>query len=234
MIMAFYYQLINIQIFPDERLKVILDYWNFAKDSGLEEIAYNITNKIIETINPTSENNQFGLEIAFAYISNKNYIEAIKWINLFENSNVKNEKIEYAKFLIDLNETNQLDTIIKYISKNYENLNTINDQKTLESLEVLVNFLDISQISSDSSLYMNISDDRLMPSYFIIRDINSNMVDQNNISLFILSLISINNKKWIELHPEHLKLILEAFKLYENGLLIKPIILEILDEFEIF
>ena len=81
---------------------------------------------------------------------------------------------------------------------------------------------------------MNISDDRLMPSYFIIRDINSNMVDQNNISLFILSLISINNKKWIELHPEHLKLILEAFKLYENGLLIKPIILEILDEFEIF
>ena len=91
--------------------------------------------KIIETINPTSENNQFGLEIAFAYISNKNYIEAIKWINLFENSNVKNEKIEYAKFLIDLNETNQLDTIIKYISKNYENLNTINDQKTLESID---------------------------------------------------------------------------------------------------
>ena len=134
----------------------------------------------------------------------------------------------------DLNETNQLDTIIKYISKNYENLDTINDQKTLESLEVLVSFLDIIQASSDSSLYMNISDDRLMPSYFIIRDINSNMVDQNNISLFILSLISINNKKWIELHPEHLKLILEAFKLYENGLLIKPIILEILDEFEIF
>ena len=60
------------------------------------------------------------------------------------------------------------------------------------------------------------------------------MVDQNNISLFILSLISINNKKWIEVHPEHLKLILEAFKLYENGFLIKAIILEILDEFEIF
>ena len=42
LIMAFYYQLANIQIFPDERLNVILDYWKFAKNSGLEFIAYAI------------------------------------------------------------------------------------------------------------------------------------------------------------------------------------------------
>ena len=234
MIMAFYYQLINIQIFPDERLKVILAYWKFARDAGLQKIAYSLTDKIIETFQPTSENNKFGLEIAFAHISNENYIEAIKWINLFENSDFKSEKIEYAKFLIDLNETNQLDTIINYLSKNYENLNKINSQSKLESLEVLINFLNINEFSKVDFIYKNISDDRLMPSYFIIRDIQNNIIDQNDISLFILSLISINNKKWTELHPEHLRLILEAFKLYENGFLIKPIILEILKELEIF
>ena len=234
MIMAFYFQLINIQIFPDERLIVILDYWKFAKESGLQKIAYNITNKIIETINPTSKNNQYGLEIAFAHISNKNYNEAIKWINLFENSNFKDEKIEYAKFLINIRETNKLDTIINYLSKNYESLNKISDQSTLESLNVLVSFLEINEISGDNSFYLNISDNRFMPSYFLIRDINKNIIDQNDLSLFILSLISINNKKWTDLHPEHLKLTLDAFQLYEDGFLIKAIILEILDELEIF
>ena len=234
MIMAFYYQLINIQIFPDERLKVILDYWEFAKKSGLEKIAYNITNKIIETIKPTTENNQFGLQIAFAHVSNKNFSEAVKWINLFENSNFKNEKVEYVKFLINLNETDQLDTIINYLSNNYESFYKIKEQSTRESLEVLINFLNINEVSSKNFIYPNISDDRAMPSYFIIKDINENMLDQNNLSLFILSLISINNKKWKELHPEHLILLLEAYKLYENGFLIKPIILEILDDLEIF
>ena len=234
MIMAFYYQLINIQIFPDERLKVILDYWRFAKNSSLEKIAHNITNKIIETINPTSENNQFGLEIAFAHISNKNFSEAIKWINLFENSDIKNEKITYAKFLIDLNKSNELDTVINYLSKNYENFNKINNQSTLETLEVLVSFLGINEVSRDNPFYLNTSDERLMPSFFMIRDIKNNMVEQNNLSLFILSLISINNKKWTELHPEHLKIILDAYQSYENGFLVKSIILEILDELKIF
>lgn len=234
MIMAFYYQLINIQIFPDERLNVILDYWKFAKESGLEKIAYNITDKFINTIGSTSGNNQYGLEIAFAHISNNNYNEAIKWINLFENSNIKNDKIEYAKFLIDLNKTDKLDTIINYLSKNYESLNKTNEQSTLEILEVLISFLDINNVSINNSNYLNISDDRLMPSYFIIKDINNSMLNQNDLSLFILSLISINNKKWTELHPVHLRLILDAYQLYENGFLIKPIILEILDELDIF
>ena len=234
MIMAFYYQLINIQIFPDQRLKVVLDYWKFAKDSGLEKIAYNITTNIIKTIKPTSANNQFSLEIAFAHISNNNFSEAIKWIKIFENSNLTNEKIEYAKFLINLSETDQLDTIINYISNNYENLNKIEDQSTLESLSVLVNFLNINEISKDNFSYLNTFDNRPMPSYFVIRDINNYLLEKNNLSLFILSLISINNKKWIELHPEHLKLVLNVFNSYENGFLIKPIILEILSELEIF
>ena len=125
MIMAFYYQLANIQIFPDQRLNVILDYWNFAADSGLEKIAYAITKNIIDVYSPTSENTRFASEIAFAHISNQNYIEASKWINLIENSDDSVEVKQYAKFLIALNETNELDTIKDYLKNLFVNISFI-------------------------------------------------------------------------------------------------------------
>ena len=234
LIMAFYYQLANIQIFPDERLRVILDYWEFAKNIGLQKIAYAISKNIIDSFDPTSENTKFGMEIALAQISNKNYDEAFRWLSIYENSDVEDVKIEYAKFLIDLNETNELDTIINYLSKNYINIGKSRDQKTLETVEVLMSFLNIEQTSDLKLTYNILEDQRLMPSYSITRDINKNILANNELTFFILSLISINNKSWSQLHPEHLKLILNAFSLYDQGSLIKPIILEILNELEIF
>ena len=73
-----------------------------------------------------------------------------------------------------------------------------------------------------------------MPSYFLIKNIKENIKNQNDLLLFMLSLISLNNKNWSELHPEHLNLILKSFTQYDQGSLIKPIILEILNESEIF
>lgn len=234
LIMAFYYQLANIQIFPDQRLSVILDYWQFARKIGLEKIAYANTKNIINSFSPTSENTKFGMEIALAHISNKNYSEAIRWINFYENSDFSDGKIEYAKFLITLNQTNELDTIINYLSTNYNNITNLDDQKTIETFEVLIRFLNIEQISQFDFSYSTLLDDRLMPTYFILRDINKNIIENNDLSIFILSLISINNKNWSELHPEHLNLILKAYSFYDQGNLIKPIILEILNELEIF
>ena len=234
LIMAFYYQLANIQSFPDERLRVILDYWEFAKNIGLQKIAYVISKNIIDSFDPTSENTKFGMEIALAQISNKNYDEALRWLSIYENSDVEDVKIEYAKFLIDLNETNELDSIINYLSKNYINIGKSRDQKTLETIEVLMSFLNIEQASDLKLTYNILEDQRLMPSYSITRDINKNILANNELTFFILSLISINNKSWSQLHPEHLKLILNAFSLYDQGSLIKPIILEILNELEIF
>ena len=234
LIMAFYYQLANIQSFPDERLRVILDYWEFAKNIGLQKIAYVISKNIIDSFDPTSENTKFGMEIALAQISNKNYDEALRWLSIYENSDVEDVKIEYAKFLIDLNETNELDSIINYLSKNYINIGKSRDQKTLETIEVLMSFLNIEQASDLKLTYNILEDQRLMPSYSITRDINKNILANNELTFFILSLISINNKSWSQLHPEHLKLILNAFSLYGQGSLIKRIILEILNELEIF
>ena len=234
LIMAYYFQLANIQIFPDERLDVILKYFNFAKKSGLENIAYAITEKIIETFTPTAENSQIGIEIAFANIANKNFDDALKWLNLYEISNSKDKKIDYAKFLIDLNQNDNLNTVINYLSDSNLNFDQINNQSSQESFQVLIEFLRIENISNNNIQYINILDDRIMPSFFLMNDIKKHIDEANDLSVFFLSLISMQSKNWIELHPEHLNLTLEAMNLYENGTLKKQIITEILKELQIF
>ena len=233
LIMSFYYQLANIQIFPEDRLKVILDYWKFAKNIGLEKIAYAITKNIIETFTPTSENTKYGIEIALAHISNKNYLEASKWVNIIENSDAVKDQVDYLRFLITLHESDELETIINYLANNNYKIDSKNNQKTLETMEILISFLNIKRASDPLFSYYNIIDNRLMPSYFLIQDIKKNMQIQKDLTLFFLSLLSMNNKNWDELHPEHLSLILNAFNSYDQGSLIKPIILEILNDLEI-
>jgi hypothetical protein len=234
LIMAYYYQLANIQIFPDERLEVILKYFDFAKKTGLENIAYAITEKIIETFTPSAANSQIAIEIAFANIVNKNFDDALKWLNLYEISNSKDNKTDYAKFLIDLNQNDNLNTLINYLSDSNLNLDQINNQSSQESFQVLIDFLKIKKDSNNNFQYRNISDARGMPSYFLINDIKKHINEGNDLSVFILSLISMQNKNWIELHPEHLNLILDAMSLYDDGNLKKQIITEILKELNIF
>ncbi|MDC0498649.1 hypothetical protein OAO21_05730 [Alphaproteobacteria bacterium] len=234
LIMAYYYQLANIQIFPDERLDIVLKYFDFAKKSGLENIAYAITEKIIESFTPTVENSKIGIEIAFANIANKNFDDALKWLNLYEISNSKDKKIDYAKFLIDLNQNDNLNTIINYLSDSNLNFDQINSQSSQETFQVLVDFLKIENISNNNIQYINILDNRVMPSFFLMNDIKKHINDGNDLSVFILSLISMQSKNWTELHPEHLNLTLEAINLYDNGTLKKQIITEILKELQIF
>ena len=234
LIMAYYYQLANIQIFPDERLDVILRYFDFAKKSGLENIAYAITEQIIETFTPSAENSKIGIEIAFANIANKNFDDALKWLNLYEINNAKDKKIEYAKFLIDLNQNDNLNTVINYLSDSNLNFDQINNQSLQESFQVLIYFLNLENISNKNLQYTKMADDRIMPTYFLMNDIKRHISEGNDLSVFILSLISMQNKNWTELHPEHLHLILDAMNLYDNGSLKKQIIIEILNELKIF
>ena len=47
MLMAFHFQLINIQIFPSERIEALMNFWNFSKLNNLEEISYSLSYKIV-------------------------------------------------------------------------------------------------------------------------------------------------------------------------------------------
>ena len=114
LIMAFYYQLANRQIFPEDRLKVIIEYWEFAKKIGLEKIAYSLTENIIQTFTPSSDTSTYSMQIAMAHISNSNFTEASKWLNFIDDKEISKSQLEYVKFLIELNENNELNTIISF------------------------------------------------------------------------------------------------------------------------
>ncbi len=233
LIMAFYYQLANMQIFPADRLKVILEYWQFSKNIGLETIAYSVTKNILESFTPSSENTKYSIQIALAHISNQNYEEASKWLNILDNSEVNKSQIQYAKFLINLYESDDLNTIKEFLNNINNDFDSNTGSKSIETIDILSKFLNIDTSIISNYEYAIVSDDRAMPSYFLIRDIKKNMTSQKNLTLLFLSIISMNNQNWNELHPEHLNLILEAYSIYDEGSLIKPIILEILNDLNI-
>jgi len=233
LIMAFYYQLANMQIFSADRLKVILEYWKFSQNIGLEKIAYSITKNILESFTPSSENSKHSMQIALAHISNQNYEDALKWLNIFDNSEINKSQMQYIKFLINLYESDDLNTIKEFLDSINNNYDSNTSNKSLETIDILSKFLDIETSLNSNYEYTIISDDRTMPSYFLIKDIKKHMTSQKNLTLFLLSIISMNNQNWNELHPEHLNIILEAYSIYDEGSLIKPIILEILNDLNI-
>ena len=233
LIMAFYYQLANRQIFPEDRLKVIIEYWEFAKNIGLEKIAYSLTENIIQTFTPSSDTSTYSMQIAMAHISNNNFTEASKWLNFIDNKEISKSQLEYVKFLIELNENNELNTIISFLESLNNSINNEVDITILETIDVLNRFLDIDKKYVTNFNYENILDQRVMPSYFLITNLNQHIEQLNNMHLFMLAAISMENKNWHELHPEHLLLILKAYSAYDQGSLIKPIILEILSDLNV-
>ena len=48
--MAFLFQLVNIQIFPNDRLNTLIQFWDFAKKNNLEEIAYKLSINMLSSI----------------------------------------------------------------------------------------------------------------------------------------------------------------------------------------
>jgi len=233
LIMAFYYQLANIQIFPTDRLKVILDYWNFSEENGLEEIAYALTSNIIFSLNPDLENAKYGLRIAKAHIYNKNFEEARKWIIFYENSDNKKGDLIKIKFLFDLYQSNDLNTIINFLNTNIEEFDKNGSENIKEILYVLLETLDIKTEYEVSNEYSKIFDERLMPSVFLTSLINHNIYKRDNINLLLLVLVSLEDRDWNDIHPQHLKLIIESFKIYNNSSLLKGLIIEILRNAEI-
>ena len=76
-------------------------------------------------------------------------------------------------------------------------------------------------------------DERSMPSNYIM-NIISNSSDNNRIGELILSaLVSLDGKSWNDVHPQHLKILLESFKKAKLDNLFKDIIIEIFEESKI-
>ena len=138
--MAYYFQYINIQIFPKDRLDALINFWNFAIENNLEEIAYSLSYKIVQSIDISSDNLQFSPHIATCYIINKDFDKAAEWIEFFEITNEIKDEIYFTKVLLDLYSSSDINSIIKNISSNFEIFSNENSTKNNELIYVLQNF----------------------------------------------------------------------------------------------
>ena len=71
-----------------------------------------------------------------------------------------------------------------------------------------------------------------MPSIFLLNEINNSIINNDDEKFLFYSLISLNNKGWRDIHPEHLKLILNGYLKYKEGILFRNIILEVFKHYK--
>ncbi len=230
--MAFLFKLVNIQIFPKDRLDVLIQFWKFAKKYNLEEIAYKLSNNMLSSIEATSENIIYGPQIASAYIFNNNYEMALTWIELYESAKQIDSQSIYARVLLDLYSSKDLNTFINSINFTLNNYNDEQQNQNAELLFVLKEVMDLD-INSNTKINLNkIFDERSMPSIFLFNEINNSIISVNEDEFLIYSVISLNGKNWNNIHPEHLKLILNGYLKYKDGALFRNLILEILKNYK--
>ena len=88
-------------------------------------------------------------------------------------------------------------------------------------------------IDSDTRINLNkIFDDRLMPSIFLLNEINNSIISKDDEKFLFYSLLSLNNKDWNNIHPEHLKLLLKGYLQYKDGTLFRKLILEVFKNYK--
>ena len=230
--MAFLYQLVNIQIFPNDRLNILIQFWDFAKKNNLEEIAYKLSMNMLSSIEANSDNIMYGPQIASAYIFNNDYENAVSWIELYENIKEVDTKSIYIRILLDLYSSKDLNSFINSINLTLNNYEYDQDNQNTELLYVLKAVMNLG-INTNTNMSLNqIFDDRLMPSIFLLNEINKSIIDNDDEKFLFYSLISINNKDWNQIHPEHLKRLLNGYIKYNDGKLFRNIILEVFKNYK--
>tara|TARA_B100000575_G_scaffold170540_1_gene136437 strand:+ start:349 stop:2109 length:1761 start_codon:yes stop_codon:yes gene_type:complete len=230
--MAFLFQLVNIQIFPKDRLNVLIQFWDFAKKNNLEEIAYKLSLNMLSSIEANSENIIYGPQIASAYIFNNQFQNAVEWIELYESAKEVDSKSIYTRILLDIYSSNDLNSFINSINLTFENYTDDNYSQNAELLFVIKHVMNL-EIKSDTEINIdNIFDNRLMPSLFLLNEINESIINSNHEKFLFYSLISLSGKEWNDLHPEHLKLILYGYINYKDGALFRNLILEIFKSYK--
>ena len=157
---------------------------DFSKLNNLEEIAYSLSYKIIQSIEISAENLEYSPQIATSYIYNKNYERALEWINFYEGTKGIDEKIAYVKILYNLYSAEENQKIIETISSNSEVFSKSEDRKVEELMFVLFSSLENNLNHSLSENFNIIYDDRLIPSAFIIENLN-NSIENNNNDVFL-------------------------------------------------
>ena len=236
--MAYFYQLINVQLLPITRLEAIVQFWKFAEENNLEIIAYKISKKSLNTIEPSSEISMYGPSIAKAYIMSKDYENANKWLLFAENAvndKLSISKLNSSKLLLNLYAVNEEESLTDILFENLKYMNTnLVDNKEENSNKIEVLNLIFSILNNENEnpfkIQKKIQESKVMPALYLLESIRSASKKNNQIKLLFNVILSINGKKWTDIHPEHLRIILLNLQNYKEGTIINNILLEVLED----
>ena len=240
--MAYYYQLSNIQLLPVTRLEAILNFWAFAEKNNLELIAYSLSQKDLNTIEPSSDFSEYGAEVVKAYVRGGNIDKAEKWLLFSENSSedlTDLRKLQSAILLLNLFKVDESSQFIDILLKNLQNMEKIslnnNDQANVLKNEILFVVFSLLNNRDQNPFNLNrkVDELRFIPSAYIMNNIRDCIKNNNHAELLLSMLVSLDGKNWAELHPEHLRLIIIALQEYKDGFLLNDIIMEILEQSKI-
>ena len=237
--MAYHYKLSKIQLLPVTRLEAILNFWAFAEKNNLELIAYSLSQKGLDTIEPSNELSEYGAEVVKAYVRNGNIDKAEKWLLFSENysEDLTNlHKLQSAVLLLNLFKVDESSQFIDILLKNLQNMEKIsinnNDQTNALKNEILFVVFSLLNNRDQNPFNLNrkIDELRFLPSAYIMNNIRDCIKNNNHAELLLSILVSLDGKNWAELHPEHLRLIIIALEEYKDGFLLNDIIMEILEQ----
>jgi len=240
--MAYHYKLSKIQLLPVTRLEAILNFWAFAEKNNLELIAYSLSQKDLNTIEPSSDFSEYGAEVVKAYVRGGNIDKAEKWLLFSENSSedlTDLRKLQSAILLLNLFKVDESSQFIDILLKNLQNMEKIslnnNDQANVIKNEILFVVFSLLNNRDQNPFNLNrkIDELRFLPSAYIMNNIRDCIKNNNHAELLLSILVSLDGKNWTELHPEHLRLIIIALQEYKDGFLLNDIIMEILEQSKI-
>ena len=236
--MAYFYQLINVQLLPITRLEAIIQFWEFAEKNNLEIIAYKISKKSLNTIEPSSEISIYGPSIAKAYVMSKDFENANKWLLFAENSvddQLSISKLNSSKLLFNLYSIKDEENLTNILFENLKFMNTnliANNNEYETKVEVLNLIFSLLNSENDNpfKIQRKIQESKEMPALYLLESIRSASSQNNEIRLLFNIILSINGKKWQDIHPEHLRVILLSLQNYKEGTIINNVLLEVLED----
>ena len=121
----------------------------------------------------------------------------------------------------------------KFLNRFKKYIDVFSFYNVKELFYVLLNVFN-SENKIDLSIdYENIFDERKMPSIFFNIGLKSSIENKNKYNFLLLTVISLNNKDWKEIHPKHLELIISGLNSYDDNKLTNELILEIFENYQI-
>ena len=123
-----------------------------ASKNNLEEIAYKLSVNMLSSIEANSDNIIYGPQIASAYIYNNNFESAVNWIELYENAKEVDSKSIYARVLLDLYSSNDLNSFINSLNLT---LSTYVYDQDIQNTELLYVLKSVMNLDITSEPYIN-------------------------------------------------------------------------------